>query len=292
MSNQEEAVSDVSIGFSIDPNIMFSDAKDRYKKGIERRQRNFAKKTQFLENILDDDEKVSLVTMGYSPMGIWEQIFTGSIIFYIKRSLFAFTNKRIIHIYTTYSYKYRNSLAEIRYADCESILQKGRALKVKYKSGKKETFHYIARRERKKVKSLLQNISYEGTQNTPPERTHLCPRCTKPLEKDVYTCQSCRLEFKSKSQAKMISLIYPGGGYFYTRHPFLGLSDALVELFLLFIVIALLFDAVGGTGDIGAAIFWFCILALEKAMTVYHSNHFINEYIPKDKTIKPVNLNS
>ncbi len=35
-------------------------------------------------------------------------------------------------------------------------------------------------------------------------------------------------ETKIQSTAgRKISIIYPGGGYFYTGHPFLGLRDAL-----------------------------------------------------------------
>ena len=42
----------------------------------------------------------------------------------------------------------------------------------------------------------------------------------------------------------------------------------------------------GASGGIFTFVFIGAILALEKAMTVYHSNHFIKEYIPKDRSIE------
>ena len=42
----------------------------------------------------------------------------------------------------------------------------------------------------------------------------------------------------------------------------------------------------GAIGNIVVLAFLAVILAMEKALTVYHSNHFINEYIPKDRQIQ------
>ena len=92
-----------------------------------------------------------------------------------------------------------------------------------------------------------------------------------------------------KDEAKKISIIYPGGGYFYTRHPFLGISDATVETILLVLVIVSLIDVINGVEGGGVTLFIFTIvLIIEKLITVYHSNHFIKEYIPKEKLITPM----
>lgn len=158
-----------------------------------------------------------------------------------------------------------------------------------YKNGKKEKFLYIARNERRKIKALLPTISFEGTPSEIQKRVHLCPRCTKQLEEEKYVCPYCFLEFKKKDKAKKISLIYPGGGYFYTRHPFLGMSDAIVEAILLVLVIVSLIDVTKGVEGSGVELFIFGILlVIEKAISVYHANHFIKEYIPKEKDIVPI----
>jgi hypothetical protein len=273
----------------LDHEIIFSDYKNVYKKRIEKRQTKLAKKIPILKNFLQDDEKILLMTTGCSPISMIEQLLTGWIFIYLKRSLFVFTNKRIFHIPTKKDYSYRNSIAEIVYADCKSIQIKGKKLIIEYKSEKKETFLYIAGKEKKKIKSLLSNISFAGNPGTTPQRRHLCPRCTKALEESKYICYNCNLEFKNKAEAKRISLIYPGGGYFYTRHPFLGIGDAITETILLILVIASLVGLINGARGAGVNSVIFAIaLIIEKAITVYHSNHFIKEYIPREKEIKPI----
>lgn len=276
-------------GLPVSPRIIFSNHKKVYKKGIEKRQTKLMKKITFLKPFLKGDEKILLVTTGCSPVSLLEQLLTGVIVYHIKRSVFVFTDKRIFHIPTTMNYSYRNSIAQILYADCESIEIKGSKLVVKYKRGKKETFLYIARKERKKIKELLKLITLVGEQSKSLERTHLCPRCTNELDKDTYVCQNCHLVFKDRAEAKKISIVYPGGGYFYTRHPFLGAGDAFIEFFLIVLVILSLVDAINGVkGGLEAFIFFAVILVIEKTISVYHSNHYIKEYIPKEKEIKPI----
>jgi hypothetical protein len=153
----------------------------------------------------------------------------------------------------------------------------------------KEKFLYIARKERRKIKALLPTISFEGALSKSQKRIHLCPRCTTELDEGKYICKNCYLEFKDKGEAMKISLIYPGGGYFYTRHPFLGISDAVVETILIILVISSLINMVNGVPGSGVNLCTFAILlVIEKAITVYHSNHFVKEFIPKDKEIKPI----
>ena len=211
----------------VNPNVLFADHKNIYKGKIEKRQRKMLNKIPFIRPFLHESETILCVTTGCSPVSLIEQFMTGWITFLLKRSLFVFTNERIFHVPTKHDFSYRNSLAQILYADCKSIAVKGRNLVAEYKNGKKEKFLYIPRSESKKIKTLLQEMSLEGQPSSMLCRTHLCPRCTNLLVADQYACPSCSLEFKSKKQTKRISIIYPGGGYFYTGHPFLGLSDAL-----------------------------------------------------------------
>ncbi|UCG99768.1 MAG: PH domain-containing protein [Deltaproteobacteria bacterium] len=282
--HQEDA-----LGLPLDREAIFSNHKGVYKKGIEKRQTRLLKKIAFLKNFLKEDERILLITTGCSPTSIWEQFLTGWIFIYLKRSLFVFTNKRIFHIPTKIFYSYRNSIAQILYPDCNSIQIKGRKLILEYENGKKDKFLYIARKEKKKIKALLPTISFEGSPSESQKRIHLCPRCTQELREGKYICANCHLDFKGKDEGKKISLIYPGGGYFYTRHPFLGIGDAIVETILLVLVIVSLIDAVKGVEGSGGELFAFAIvLVIEKAISVYHSNHFIKDYIPKEKDIQSI----
>jgi len=293
--NQETANdairSETSVLFSlpIDREFQFSNHKGIYKKGIEKRQSKLLKKIAFIKPFLRPDEKILLVTTGVSPISILEQIFTGWIVFYLKRSIFVLTNRRIFHIPTTMGYSYRNTVAQIVFADCDIIQVRGRGLVVKYKSGHEERFLFIPRRERKKIKTWLSSTALHGEPSKAGQRGHLCPRCTNELENNQFSCPNCRLEFKTQAQALKLSLLFPGGGYFYTRHPVLGLGDAFVEGFLLIVVIGSMIDMINGVEGGGFGVVFFgIILVMEKALTVYHAHHFVREYIPVDKEIRPL----
>ncbi len=281
------AHSDDALDILIDSENMFSNSKDVFKKSIERRQRKLLKKIGFIKNFLKEDEKINLITTACSPTSWFEQYMIGWIFIYLKRSLLVFTNKRIIHIPTTKNYSYRNSISQILHSDCESIRIKGKNLFLKYKNETKEKFIYLSKKEKKKIKSMIPNILFDGTPSQFQKRHFLCPRCAEELMEGTYRCSNCRLEFKNKDDARKISILYPGGGYFYTRHLFLGIGDALTEAFLLVMVIASLVDVIrGGVGSIFALVFFAVVLIIEKLVTIYHSNHFIKEFIPIEKEVQ------
>lgn len=287
MKNQNvELASQDLFGLPVDTAVLLSNHKNIYKRSVEKRQRKLLGKISFIHPFLYEGEKILHITTGCSTVSAVEQLLTGWIVFYLKRSLFVFTNMRVFHIPTKQNFSYRGSIAQILYSDCRKIFMKRSWLVAEYKSGKKEKFPYMARRERKKLNAILEYAPVQARPSDTPERTHLCPRCTNPLVKDVFTCPHCSLEFKDKAEARKISIIYPGGGYFYTRHPFLGLGDALTELYLTVLVLTVLVDVIMGNVEaVSALVILGLILALEKAITVFHSNHFINEFIPKDRNI-------
>lgn len=286
-ATKTDAQRDIATGPSFDRDILFSDSKATHRKGIERRQTILLRKVHFLKDVLKDDERIILITTGCSPTSIVEQLFLGWIFIYLKRSLLVFTNRRLLHIPTGSNYSYRSSVAQILYSGCNSIQVKGRTLVVEYRSEKREKFYYTGSKEKKKIRALLSAISFQGSAAKFQDRIHLCPRCTRELEEGKYTCSNCRLEFKDEDEARRISIIYPGGGYFYTGHPFLGAIDAFVETILLINVVLLLIGAIKGTdGSVASLCVFAVLLAFEKLISVYHSNRFIKEYIPKEKDVK------
>ncbi|MBN1804925.1 MAG: hypothetical protein JW837_06715 [Sedimentisphaerales bacterium] len=288
-SIMESSDTQYTFDLPVNTDIMFSDHKNIYKKDIENRRRKLLQKASFIKPFLHENETILCITTGCSPAPLIEQFLTGWIIFYLKRSLFIFTNERIFHIPTKHDFSYRNSIAQILYTDCQSITVKGRTLTAEYRNGKKEKFFYIPSGENKKIKNLLRLLAPEGRPGPTMERTHLCPRCTNTLIKDQYVCPTCALEFKDKEQTKKISLLYPGGGYFYTGHPIIGLGDAVTEIYL---TLLLLLVSISSLNDIASGlptfIFITIILTLEKILTVYHSNNFIKEYIPRDRSVEVV----
>jgi hypothetical protein len=275
-------------GVTVDTSFMFANHKGEHKRRIEKRQRALLEKVSEVKRFLQKDERVLLVSTGCSPMSMMEQFLTGWMVYYMKRAVFVFTNKRILHIPSTTGYKYRNSIAQIRYADCEVIRQKGHVMAVKFQGRGKEKFYYMGRAERKKIASLAKTVSPDGAASATPARVHLCPRCGTLLTKGSYVCRECRLEFKDMATAKKLSVLLPGGGYFYAGRPVLGLMDAVTEIILIIMVIGGLLSAIEGSSEgMAMLITGGILLVFEKLMTIYHAGHFIKEYVPTDKDFTP-----
>jgi hypothetical protein len=277
-------------GLPVDRETLFSNHKKIYKNRVEKRQRKLIVKIPFLKPFLKKGEKVLLITTGYSPLMSVAQYLTAFVFIYLKRSLFVFTNYRIIHVPTTPSYKYKGSFAQIAYAGCQSITLKGGSLVVEYgKFGKVETFKSIPVSERKKIKELLKQFAISGTKSDLAERLHLCPRCGSRLTQGKFRCEDCQLKFKGKWLARIIAIIFPGGGYFYTRHYLIGLLNAVLEFFLLAYLAVTINDALKGVKEsLYYAVALSAIFLIIKVISVVHSTHFIGEFIPKGKNLKPI----
>ena len=279
-------------GLPVDRKILFSNHKDVYKKRIEKRQRKLFVKLGPIKPFLRRNEQILLVTTGYSPLLSLGQYLTGFAFSYLKRSLFVFTNQRIIHLPTTPSYKYKNSLAQIAYAGCQSIVMKRGTLVVQYaKFGRSEKFKAIAVQERKKIRALLKkSIPLSGTKGHLAARIHLCPRCAHRLIEKKYECQNCQLAFKSRVVAALLAIVVPGGGYFYVRQFGIGALDALLEIFLLIYSVFLFRDVYD---QVPVNMVYLVVVPLLflyiKITAIIHSNHFIAEFIPAQKNIKPRN---
>jgi len=275
-------------GLPVDRESLFSNHKKVYKKRIEKRQRRLIIKLSFLKPFLKKGEKILLVSTGYSPITSLAQYVTGFLFVYLKRSLFVFTNYRIFHVPTTANYKYNQSIAQIAYAGCQSISLKGGTLVVQYaKLGKVEKFRAIALSERKKIRTLLKSKPPSVTNTQLGERLHLCPQCTHPLSAGKYVCESCRLKFKNKIAAYILAILLPGGGYFYTRHLLIGVLGAIVEIFLLVYIAVALQNVLNNIkGGLIYLLVCCAIFLAVKIISVIHSVHFIQEFIPRKKEIQ------
>ena len=277
-------------GLPVERKVLFSNHKNVYKKRIEKRQRKLFVKIGPLKPFFRKNEHILLVTTGYSPLSSLGQYLTGFAFSYLKRSIFVFTNLRIIHLPTTPSYKYKNSLAQIAYAGCQSITMKRGTLVVQYaKFGQIEKFKAIAVQERKKIRALLKkSIPMSGTKSHLAGRIHLCPRCAHRLVEKKYECANCQLDFKSKFVAAILAILVPGGGYFYVRQFLIGALDAMLEIFLLVYSVFLIRDFYDQVPVDMIYLVVIPVLYLYiKIAAIIHSNHFTAEFIPTPKNIKP-----
>jgi hypothetical protein len=247
-----------------------------------------------LKQLLEPDEEILYSAKACSPVSLLEQFITGWILYYVKRCVLIFTNKRILHFPSKINFSPRNSVAQILYGDIENYKLGGfggRVLALTYKSGKKEKFHYVESKERKKLRTILPLLVRDAVPSAVQERHHLCPRCTAPLPSAEFICEKCRLEFKDAQKALKFSIAFPGGGYFYTGHPVLGIGDALTETILFIALIIGLVDVSRGIGQWFGIIPVAIVLSLEKLITIYHARNYVNEYIPAARKFVPIRSN-
>ena len=284
-----------TFGLPISKDVCFSTHKNTFRPRTMKRQLKILKAfAPWLKQLLAPGEEILLAVRACSPMSLLEQLTLGWVIFYSKRCVLVFTNKRILHFPTRTNFSPRSSVAQVQYGDLEETKLRGflgRVLTLRYKSGRKEGFNHVQSHEFKKLKALLPSLAKDGPPSPARERHHLCPRCQARLVKDRFSCPDCRLEFKDRERARRLSWLYPGGGYFYTGHPVLGVMDAIAETILLIALIVALIDGLtGATGPEG----WVSValiaglLALEKIETVYHAKHYVNEYIPLEKVVPAI----
>lgn len=282
-----------TLNLPINKEICFSNQKNQFKEKIMKDQvKILTQFASFLKPLLEPGEEILLGVRATSPMSFLEQWTTGWVIYYLKRCILIFTNKRVLHFPTKYNFTPKHSLSQIRHGDIEEFKLSallGRVLKIEYKSGKGEKFYYIKSREFKKLKTL-EPLFIKNQPSHIGERHFLCPRCTTPLRKDIFSCPNCHLEFKNMRDAIRTSILFPGGGYFYTRHPVLGIMDAITEGFLILLLISNVVVALERIELWGSVLIVAIFLFLEKLITIYHAKHYINEYIPADKNISVVSF--
>ena len=271
--------------------IAFSSARGKFQEKIKKQQLKYLREhVEVLQHILEEGEEILLAARGASPFTAVEQLTTGAWIYYIKRCLIVLTDRRVLHFPTNYRFKHRDSVAQIRFLDIESFKGK-RRVTFRYKNGTKEIFSQI--RNGKRLVQLLKGlVTTSSTSSRHGGRQHLCPKCVAPLAKDRFTCPRCRLEFKEPGAARMYSIFLPGGGYFYTRHPWMGVGDAVTELLLIFLTFVFFLDYFTSPERkmslLYLGLFTAAILAVEKLITVYHARHFIKEYIPVLKNFQKI----
>jgi hypothetical protein len=269
----------------------FANARGKFQEKIKKQQLKCLKDhVDELQHILEEGEEILLAARGASPFTAVEQLTTGAWIYHIKRCIIVLTDRRVIHFPSNYRFKPRDSVAQIRFQDIESFKGK-RRVTFRYKNGQKEVFSQIKNGKRL-VQLLKELVTTSSTSSQHGGRQHLCPRCVAPLVKDQFSCPRCRLEFKEPGAAKLYSIFIPGGGYFYTRHPWIGFGDAITELILIFatfvFILRYFMSPVKDMADLYVGFFFGALLTVEKLITVYHARHFIKEYIPVEKKFNQI----
>lgn len=283
-----------SLGFPVDTAVCFTDHKGQHKKGIEKRQLGWlGRVAPRLRTLLRPGEKVLLVSPACSPFSVLEQLTTGWVIFYLKRCQLVVTDQRILELPVGRDMRPRASACEIEHGGIVEVRVTSflsRTLKLTYRDGRGEDFSQLDGKTAAKLKAVLPPLVARamGTSAT-AGRQRLCPRCAARL-READRCPHCFLEFKTREKATRHALLFPGGGYFYTGHPFLGAADALAEVVLLVLVVTSLIAVLGGESadDVIGLVVFGIALVVEKAVSVYHARHYVAEFLPAEAEFTPV----
>jgi len=282
-----------ALGLPISQETAFTTPKGLYSEKIEKRQRRMLEKYEtVLKQFLELGEEILLVMRGCSPTSLVEQVTSGWTTFFLKRCVLVVTNRRILHFPSRMNFSPRHSVAQIRFDDVESIALASsfrRRFTVKYKNGKKETFRSL--NESTKLKAIIPELQLGGERTTLFRmRHHLCPKCAFPLESKVSKCSKCGLGFKSIGAAAFFSVLLPGGGFFYTRHPFLGILGAVGEIILAGLFVfshrVTLFEAVDPARRQMIPLVLGIAFLFAKIIAMYHAIHFAKEYIPREQSLQ------
>lgn len=272
-------------GVPVDRETIFSDHRGIHKNHVEKRQRRFIVKTTFIKFYLHHGERIRCLTTGYSPVSVLEQVLTGPAFIFFKRAFFVFTDKRILHIPTRFDRSSHSAISQINYRDCSKLELKGRSLIVQYKNGTQESFPYIGRKEKKKIKALIADIKLHPKKTSElRSRSYLCPGCTRVLGTKASMCPACKLEFKSDFQARIRSYFIPGGGYLYSRYTYLGIAVGLLECLLIGYMVYRwgVFNS-GIPIDLGILALLVGGLVAEKIIAAYHSQQLVQDLMPANQ---------
>lgn len=289
----EEADRSVS-GIPIDAETCFTDAQGRPHKGIRKEaRRRLEAMAPLLASVLDPGETVRRVVPACSPYSLVEMMTTGWFIGRVRACTLVVTDRRLLHVPMDGT-DAKPSVAQARFGDLESVRVSGmlgKRLELRYRDGSKEAFGHIQGRDGRVLAVLLDEKFLADAAPSPVgRRHHLCPRCAATLDAlpaKEPACSSCGLAFKSRSRALWMSILVPGGGYFYTGHPILGVLDALVEGFLLLCVLLFAYLYAVGEASLPDLGFFVGVLVLEKLVTIYHSSHYVAEVHPADRKFRP-----
>jgi len=220
-----------------------------------------------LPKILYQGEEVRFVTNGiYSSFG--EQYFLGWLSLYINRTVFVFTNYRVIMMNTGGKHKPRQMKWQLPYDQIKKFTSGGFAGRLSFKLNDKTAYSFssVPGYDRKFLKDYIQEMidTIEKEDFRLPvhqSRDNLCTNCYKPVPKDTYACPDCGEEFIKPMKPALMSLCFPCLGDFYMGHHLLGFMELFGYVVIWLVLIAML---VGG--GLKSVPFVLLLLAFEHGM--------------------------
>jgi len=293
-------------GIPVREDLLYSDHKARDKSRIRKRaEKGLQLLQEPLRKVLEPDEAVWYVAQAQAPISVVQQLTLGWMTYYVTQTMLVVTNRRILAFHKKAKsfgrWEWGRRVRSIRFGDLSDARLKGflsRYLHLHYTDGRKEKYWGIRGADGKKLRQILDAVMPLRAAEASPARgpASLCPSCFAALEKAQEQCRQCGQLFATTSEMWKRSILFPGGGYFYTGQTGLGILDAIAESILIGWVAFFLLIAAGFPEPVGdldpyfgqaaaafAAVFIAGILVLEKLVTGLHARHFVQDFYPLSK---------
>jgi hypothetical protein len=216
---------------------------------IRRRVRMLASVEGRIGTLLYPGERIEFVTRGVLNSFV-EQYFMGIWSVIINRTLFLFTNYRVILLNADGKGRARAMMWQIPYHGMHKYGAGAMAGSVRFKvDGGDFRFAGVPRADRKRLKLLvgekLEQARTEGL-DFPSHRGRdpLCTRCATPLPPKSPGCPECGERFINPIRPALMSLVIPGLGDLYLGHRMMAVLELIGFAFVLLIA-----ASIAGAGD-------------------------------------------
>lgn len=285
--------------------FLFTNHKGEEKDGPRKRAEKALDNLQsILGKLLEPQEAVFYIAHVVAPLSVFEQLTLGWQAYHMYGAVLVFTNRRLLRLGVMgrgfRGWTWRRSLHSVLWGDVAEAKCKGllsRTLRLKYRSGRKETYLQVNRADAKKINQLLASFLPTATAEASPaqDMISLCPECVGPLAPRAYQCPKCGLEFKNEKTLLWRTIFIPGGGYFYVGWKGFGIFFGFLELFFLFefgfwlgVALGLVSPPAPASKEPPATVavalatvaFMLFLYALETAIVFLHMRRFVREFVP------------
>ena len=276
---------------SIRNDVLFTNYKGEERAQIQKRSEKALQKLRpALQRMLLPDEAVLCVMPARSSLTLVEQLTAAWWTAILAASTIVITNKRILFFPVKRDGSWKESARAVQWGDLEEVKPKGllvRNVTFKFRDGTKTTYTNFRRADAKKIAAIALALipAALGEQTSAQGLVQLCPDCRNVLTPGQYSCSGCGLIFKNEKSMVMRSIFLPGGGYFYTGHPLIGMIPAVFEGLLVLEILLLLFGGLASPKAVPNLLSVLLILALfwavETAVTVLHCRRYVRDFIPE-----------
>ena len=277
-------------GVQIREDVIYTNHKGEEKKAIRKRAEKILEQLgEPVRQVLDPGEAILFVAEARRQASTLEQMTMGwAAAQAVTMTRLIFTNRRLLHFRVKRDGRWMRCWRSLSWGDVQTAKVTGWLdghLELKYRNNTKEKYWGVSGGDRRKIKVLLEALlPVTQADGTPAQAmVSLCPQCRVQLTSGVYQCPGCSLVFKDE-KSLLRRLAIPGGVFFYTGHPVLGIFDLLTEGYLLLLIVAIVIVAVATPDDpdasLGAAAFFLLVLVFEKMVTLHHGRTFVKEFLP------------